>query len=394
MGVKVRQKSGKWYVFINHHGQRKAKCVGDSKRAAEEVKRKLEAKPTLGDAGLLDAAPKSIVFADYAEQWLAQYVTVACKPSSARIMRGIVRNHLLSAFGTQALRSITRAQVKAFVLQKHQRYAPKYVKSLLHVLQTICEHAIDEEILDHNPAAKLGRYALEQHRMSPREILPFTSAELTRYLAEMRASYPHYYAYFLCLARTGMREGEGLGLRWDDIQWGQDANDTHRFLHVQRTYDPAHRTFNTPKNGRSRRVDMSHELRATLLEFRNRCFDAAVLQGKTTVPQLVFCGAHGRPWSIAWLSTIHRRVCARAGLRLTRIHDLRHSYATIQLYEHHAPIQYVSEQLGHASIKITVDTYGHPRQGTSIALADRLDHPLTNAAPYATPAQPDVSNVV
>ena len=54
MGVKIRQKSGKWYVFINHQGRRKAKCVGDSKRAAEEVKRKLEAKLTLGDVGLLE----------------------------------------------------------------------------------------------------------------------------------------------------------------------------------------------------------------------------------------------------------------------------------------------------------------------------------------------------
>jgi integrase len=72
------------------------------------------------------------------------------------------------------------------------------------------------------------------------------------------------------------------------------------------------------------------------------------------------------------------------------VHDLRHSYATIQLYEHHAPIQYVSEQLGHSSINITVGTYGHPRQGTSIALADRLDYTGDNVKLYATPAQPDM----
>ena len=51
------------------------------------------------------------------------------------------------------------------------------------------------------------------------------------------------------------------GLHWEDIQLGQNANDPHRFLHVQRTYDPVHHTFNTPKNGKSRRVDMSQELR-------------------------------------------------------------------------------------------------------------------------------------
>jgi integrase len=70
---------------------------------------------------------------------------------------------------------------------------------------------------------------------------------------------------------------------------------------------------------------------------------------------VVFCGAHGGPLSPSWLSRLHRRICARAELQGTRVHDLRHSYATIQLYEHHAPIQYVSEQLGHASINITVD---------------------------------------
>jgi integrase len=387
MGVKVRQKDGKWYVFINHHGQRKAKCVGVSKRAAEEVKRKLEAKLTLGDVGLLDAAPQAVLFGDYAEQWLAQYVTVACKPSSGRILRGIARNHLLPAFGGQALRSITRTQVKTFVAQQHQRYTPKYVRNLVRTLHTICAHAVDEEVLDRNPAAKLGRYLPEQRNAPLREINPFTSAELARYLATMRESYPQHYAYFLCLARTGMREGEALGLHWEDIQLGQDANDPHRFLHVQRTYDPVHRVFNTPKNGKSRRVDMSQELRAALLEFCNRRFDTAVLHGTTTIPPVVFCGPHGGPLSPTWLYKLHRRVCALAGLQGNRVHDLRHSYATIQLYEHHAPIQYVSEQLGHASIKITVDTYGHPRQGTSIALADRLDTPGGHTRPYATSTQ-------
>src|SRR4029453_1341595 len=132
---------------------------------------------------------------------------------------------------------------------------------------------------------------------------------------------------------------------------------------------------------------------AALLEFCNRRFDTAVLHGTTTIPPVVFCGPHGGPLSPTWLYKLHRRVCARAGLQGNRVHDLRHNHATIQLYEHHAPIQYVSEQLGHASIKITVDTYGHPRQGTSIALADRLDHPDTNALRYAPFAQPERSGV-
>jgi integrase len=274
--------------------------------------------------------------------------------------------------------------------QKHQRYTRNYVKALLRTLHTIFSQAMEEEIIDRNPAARLGKYLSEKHVNPERAINPFTSAELASYLQAMQTHYPQHYAYFLCLARTGMREGEALGLSWDDVQLGTGPNDPHRFLHVRRTYDPVHHTFNTPKTGQSRRVDMSQELRAVLLDLRHQRFDEAVLRGSTTVPQIVFCGRQGTPLLPSNLYRIHRRVCGLAGLRATRGHDLRHSYATIQLYEHHAPIQYVSEQLGHASIKITVDTYGHPRQGTSIVLADQLDAAAVapRPLPVATVAQP------
>lgn len=387
MGVKIRQKDGKWYVFINHQGKRKAKCVGDSKRAAEEVKRKLEAKLTLGDFALLDEKPPVPTFREYAEKWIEQHVTVVCKLSTQRIICGIVRNHLVPFFGTQELQSISRAHVKAFLAQKHRRYSRKYARNLVRTLCTLLAHAVEEEILDRNPAASMGKH-LPEKRVNPEQgIRPFTSEELAQYLETMRLHYPHRYVYFLCLARTGMREGEALGLFWDDIQFGKDTNDPYRFVHVQRTYDPVHKIFNTPKNGHNRRVDMSQELRVALLELRDGRFGEVVLQGKIDIPNVVFCGRQGQPLAPSALYLIHRRVCERAGLRANRIHDLRHSYATIQLYEHHTPIQYVSEQLGHASIKITVDTYGHPSQGTNIALADRLDHPRMAAGLNATLAQ-------
>lgn len=135
---------------------------------------------------------------------------------------------------------------------------------------------------------------------------------------------------------------------------------------------------------------MSQELRAALLDLQDQRFDDVALQGRTEIPKVVFCGRQSQPITPSWLYRLHRRTCEHAGLRANRIHDLRHSYATIQLYEYHAPIQYVAEQLGHSSIKITVDTYGHPRQGTNIALADRLDHPGGDTLPGAPYSHPSV----
>ncbi len=53
MGVKIRKRGGKWYVFVNYRGRRKAKCVGTSRELAEQVRRQLEAKLALGDSRLL-----------------------------------------------------------------------------------------------------------------------------------------------------------------------------------------------------------------------------------------------------------------------------------------------------------------------------------------------------
>jgi hypothetical protein len=130
MGVKVRQKDGKWYVFINHHGKRKAKCVGDSKRAAEEVKRKLEAKLTLGDFALEDEKPTVPTLGQYADIWLATYAVQNCKESTYVRYAGVVRNHLLPAFSTTPLTEITREAIKRMMYDKraHGGLTPSSVR--------------------------------------------------------------------------------------------------------------------------------------------------------------------------------------------------------------------------------------------------------------------------
>jgi hypothetical protein len=75
MAVKVKQHKGKWWVFIDHHNKRKAKCVS-SKQAAETAARKIEAKLTLGDFSLLDEKPPCPTFAEYADRWMETYAKV------------------------------------------------------------------------------------------------------------------------------------------------------------------------------------------------------------------------------------------------------------------------------------------------------------------------------
>jgi integrase len=167
MGVRVRQKDGKWYVFINHQGRRKAKCVGDSKRAAEEVKRKLEAKLTLGDFALEDERPLVPTLGQYADTWLATYATHNCKESTYVRYAGVVRNHLLPTFGTTPLMEITREAIKRMMYDKRAQegLTPSSVRQILAPLREMLNHAMEDGILASNPAARVGRFL--QQRQGP-----------------------------------------------------------------------------------------------------------------------------------------------------------------------------------------------------------------------------------
>jgi hypothetical protein len=81
MGVKIKKRSGKWYVFVNYHGRRKAKCVGSSRELAENIRRQLEAKLALGDFGFLGDGEQRPTFAEYSTKWLSTDA-LRCKPST------------------------------------------------------------------------------------------------------------------------------------------------------------------------------------------------------------------------------------------------------------------------------------------------------------------------
>src|SRR5262247_2403720 len=108
MAVKVKHHIGKWWVFIDHKGKRKAKCIGKSEKAAKEVAGKIEAKLKLGDFSLLEEKAKPVVFADYAAEWLKTYVAARCKASTEESYKQVLTIHLMPTFGTRMLTDISR----------------------------------------------------------------------------------------------------------------------------------------------------------------------------------------------------------------------------------------------------------------------------------------------
>lgn len=367
MGVKVREEpkgSGIWYVFINHNGTRRAKKIGKDKRLAQEVARKVEAKLTLGDLNISQKKDQALTFGEYAKIWLAVTVPATCKRSTASDYQCILKKHILPIFDKKPVTEINRHMVKGFLMKKtNEGYAESTVTHIKNAISGVLKLAVDDEAISANPAQKLGKYS--QTKTLQLGFDPLNREELFILLETFRQYYPRHYPMLLTLARTGMRIGEVLALQWGDIDFNG------RFITVQRGISRG--KIETPKNGKTRRVDMSKQLTEVLLDLRHKRKLETVKKGWGQVPEWVFVTERGIPLiANHWRNRVFDRALEKAGLRKIRVHDLRHSYASL-LIQAGESLAYIRDQLGHHSIKVTVDIYGHLAPGGNKEAVDRLD---------------------
>jgi len=392
MGVKVRKKGAKWYVLVNYHGRRKAKCVG-SRATAEQVKRLLEAKLALGDLSVLNAEDdKKPSFNTYADGWMKDYARIECKTSTANGYEGVLSQYLRPMFGKKLINEIKRDDIKALINQLiSQELSRNTIRNALCVVRGLFNYAVEEGLIESNPAARLGRFT-RSAKSTDTKGTALTSKEVQQFLKAAEEICPNYHPLFLMALRAGLRRGELVALQWGDVQLGADDLSSDRFILVQHNY--VRREYTTTKSKKARRVDLSRDLRRSLLELRDKRLLAAYLEGKNDISgDLVFQTAQG---TIVDPDNLYHRfflpVLAKAGIRRIRLHDLRHTFGSL-LLQNGASIVYVKEQMGHSSIQVTIDIYGHLIPGANLSFVDRLDHvetdlPQTTPQPSATPAQP------
>jgi integrase len=397
MGVKIKKRGSKWYVYVNYHGRRKNRCVG-TREAAEKVRREIEARLALGDVGFLnDPETQVLTFGTYADRWLKDYAQVECKTSTAEGYEGVLRQYLRPRFGTKRLTEIKRDDVKSMMNGLiAKELSRNTIRNALCVIRGIFNYAIEDGVLESNPAARLGRFTRTAKGEETKGVA-LTPVEAHQFVEAAKVVCPDYEALFLTALRAGLRRGELVALQFGDIQFGRDDEDSNRFMIVQHNY--VRREHTTTKSKKSRRVDLSRELRRVLIEVRDKRLLEAFLNGKNDISEeLVFPSPDG---SILDPDNLYHRfflpVLAKAGIRKIRLHDLRHTFGSL-LIQSGASIVYVKEQMGHSSIQVTVDTYGHLIPGANVSFVDKVDElpkqeektTLHQSAPETHQAQNDV----
>ena len=366
MGVTVRQKEkgrGKpWWVFIAHEGKRKSIRVGD-KIAAETLASKIREKLKAGE---LKITPEKKIptFGEYARKWLEGYGETHLKPSTLKSYEGILNCHL-GRFMDRPLDQITRPELRELIYEKLKTgLAPNTVRNIKAMVSAVLSHALDGDgLIAANPVSRLGRLIKGKERKA--DVNPLNREEARAFLEVVEKYHLRYYPFFLCALRTGMRLGELLALEWGDIDFRGG------FIEVRRAFTKGGIT--TPKNDKIRRVDMSRQLSDTLRALHTERKREALSKGWKEIPELVFVNEDGRLInSFNLRPRVFHKALAKAGLRRIRIHDLRHTFASL-LIQNGESLAYVKDQLGHHSIQITVDTYGHLVPGANRQAVDRLD---------------------
>jgi len=349
-------------------GTRRRKKVSGSTRA-EVVAKIREIQRTLS-AG---EAPKDerLTVGAFLDRWLTTALPGTIAPSTLDNYADTVRLHIRPALGHHVLTRLRVQDVDAFLAAKREAgYSPNSVRLMRTILRRALNAAEREGLITRNVA---GLSTPPRLQRGPGRSL---TIDQTRHLLEVLATHRLQSLFTLMLA-FGLRRGEALGLSWANVDWTRETvHVTHGLKRVQNRDGGDRKTtlvLGELKTARARRtlyltpplVEMLKRHRAAQEAERVRLGDAWVESG------LIFTTEHGTMLDPDNISHVFSRLTERAGLGPWHPHELRHTGASLMLAGG-TPLHVVSEVLGHASIAITKDVYGHLAEGDKRSAAEAM----------------------
>lgn len=359
--------NGMWVAQIDLGwiaGRRRRRTVyGSSER--EVLAKRDQVRSQLAKGVNLADPPRTV------EQWLNEWlqtIKVGDGTSASTLARygQIVRVHLTPLIGRIKLASLAPRDVQLMVSQLRQTAAPASVIKIHGVLRNALSDAERMDLVPRNVAkavrsAKLPR--TERRALTPDEALTL--------LGQLQGD--HLEFVFIVALSTGLRRGEVLGLRWQDVDL------PGRALFVRQTVQRVHGELQLfpPKTHRSTRpIPLSEVTLSALLAQRARQIEDRLLVGVAWEDHgLVFASHLGTPLEPRNVNRRFGTARAAAGLEWVRLHDLRHAFATF-LLDQGEELRTVMDLLGHSTIRLTADTYGHVLPSRARSAADAIDRAL------------------
>ena len=294
----------------------------------------------------------SVTVAAHIERWISATLAASDRrPSTREGYRILLRRHVVPHIGGRRLRDLTPGDVEALTLLLSESLAPSTVRQTYTALRLVLDTAERDGLVRRNVAALVDR-----PRVPKREAVAFTPGQVAALRA---AAARHRFAPLLDLvAFTGLRIGEALALRWQDV----DSDQLRVTATLTRGEHGMERT-NPKTEAGWRIVPLVPEAAAALRARKTTLAGERLRAGSAwTDNGLVFTTEAGTPLDDRNALRWFHRIRAKAGIEAGSWHSLRHAAAT-ELLQAGVPMPTVSAILGHGSITVTVDLYGHVGAG-------------------------------
>ncbi len=340
----VAKRRGKYVLdFYDQAGKRRWVTLpeGTTKKEAKEALAEIEKQVKHGTYMPIRVIP---AFSEIADTWLTSKASCV-RESTHQQYKGHVTNHLNPFLGEMKVTQVTFGVLEKFKNDALNReVTPATLRKVFVTLNAILDYAVKVRCLEHNPAIYVDRPSGGGvHDAEANGQMNVFNPDQIRMLLDAADTGRDKILYMTAVL-TGMRQGELLGLKWDDIDWANCQ------IQVRRSYN--HGEFYEPKTKTSkRRIDLAPELVHELKKWNLACPKGEL--------NLVFPTTTGTTDDA--VNMLKRRffpALDRAGLHRIRFHDLRHTYASLLIDQGEHP-KYIQVQMGHSSIKITMDIYGH-----------------------------------
>ena len=343
-------KKGRSHYIVFRTPEKKQKWIGAFPNKASARSRLNEILVEINCGTYLE--PKPVTFEKFASNYIHSRCSI--RGSTAAAYASMIRTHLVPFFGKLKLHEVSLENVQRFVTEMTPKVSPKTLRNCVTFLRVML-------------AGRKGMSAIRQGyiRFDPfqgvelpvpiaQEIVPPTVEQVWKLIdsaAEMKSV---GYGMIYLAAVTGLRRGELLALRFEDIDWFQKELVVNKSLSRFTAIDGVHKwrwkVGPTKSKKSTRRVALTENVLHLLSGLKQ-------LSGRSE--GLIFADSNGCFIDPDYFDGhIFGPIRQKADLPNVRFHDLRHSFASMLIHQGESP-KYVSDQLGHSSIQITFDTYGH-----------------------------------
>ena len=369
-----KRKDGRWEGrYTAGHDPETGKAIYKNVlgRTQTEVKAKLKA--AIQEAQTMDFSKTGkYTVGEWMEVWFEDYAKIKVRPSSHQTYRGYIDNHIRPNIGDIPLEKLTALDIQKLCKKlltkgrvdrleakgQPKGLSAKTVRNIHQILSSALKLAQEQRIILTNPAERCALPKVEHREM---KTLPVE--QLQSFLREARES-GVFELYYLELA-TGLRRGELLGLKWEDVDLQKGD------LRVKRQTSRI--------NGEVVEAPLKTKNAYRTLPLAEDTIDVLKEQRKKVGSSpWVFPSPNGGPISPDSVLHMLHRVLKRAGLPRVRFHDLRHTFATLAL-QNGVDIKTVSGMLGHFSAGFTLDTYAHVTSAAQRQAAGKMAAVLSSA---------------